>query len=638
MGLLARRGAAPIAAPSRGSPLEQFGLSGVKTESAPLVEPYDAVQFTEDLARIEALPRRAPEPVAFDAHRLKRMNERCACAAMGRKCITELLPIQAWALNEGSVGQGVLGPIGVGHGKELLGLLMPMVVPNCKVAVLFIKPSGRKQLLEQDIPLYGQHWNLPNLAGGRYFTGGRPVLHVMAYSELSHAKSTAALERIRPDLIIANECQEIARDSVRTGRVRRYFDKYPNTRACAWSGSLSKRSLKDYWHLSAWSLKLGSPLPLSKTVVEEWAAAIDSVGRTALWAKPMGALSRLCEPGENARQGFQRRLRETPGVVSTTESAIPTSLVITQRDPGPQPKAVHDALRKLRGPNGVSMLNRKGELEEPDQGDWCRPDGEVLVEVAAVAECARQLASGFYYQRTFPRKEPPKLIDEWLKRRSEWHSEVRGKIRRREVHLDSLALCQHAADRYLADYKGPLPVWQSDTWEAWKEIADQVEPSKKAVWISDWLLEDAAGWLAKHRGICWVDFVSFGERLAQVTRADYWTGGDEASDRVNAAVRTRCKKSVIASIAARGTGTDGAQFLWADQLVAHPPASGDLWEQLLGRLHRIGQEADEVTTEVYLHSAEFMQGFKRAIEDCRYRHETLGNVQKLGYCTLNLSV
>jgi hypothetical protein len=59
------------------------------------------------------------------------------------------------------------GPIGVGHGKTLLDLLTPMVVP-CRVAVLLLPSKLKKQLLESDWHFYGQHWKLPNLAGSRW--------------------------------------------------------------------------------------------------------------------------------------------------------------------------------------------------------------------------------------------------------------------------------------------------------------------------------------------------------------------------------------------------------------------------------------------------------------------------------------
>jgi hypothetical protein len=53
--------------------------------------------------------------------------------------------------------------------NTLLDLLSALVVPNVKSAVLLIPPNLKRQLLDVDWEFYGQHWLLPNLAGGRWF-------------------------------------------------------------------------------------------------------------------------------------------------------------------------------------------------------------------------------------------------------------------------------------------------------------------------------------------------------------------------------------------------------------------------------------------------------------------------------------
>src|SRR4051812_14774012 len=68
-----------------------------------------AVEMTDELRRVLALARRPPVDVdSARAHALvELMTERlgrgpraCACASMGRPCITRLNPVQAWALYE----------------------------------------------------------------------------------------------------------------------------------------------------------------------------------------------------------------------------------------------------------------------------------------------------------------------------------------------------------------------------------------------------------------------------------------------------------------------------------------------------------------------------------------------------------
>jgi hypothetical protein len=64
-------------------------------------------------------------------------------------------------------------------------------------------------------------------------------------------------------------------------------------------------------------------------------------------------------------------------------------------------------------------------------------------------------------------------------------------------------------------------------------------------------------------------------------------------------------------------------------LVLTPPTSGTVWEQLLGRTHRPGQESDEVEVWVYRHTTELKQAIVKATADAEYQRGTTGNDQKL---------
>jgi len=52
-------------------------------------------------------------------------------------------------------------------------------------------------------------------------------------------------------------------------------------------------------------------------------------------------------------------------------------------------------------------------------------------------------------------------------------------------------------------------------------------------------------------------------------------------------------------------------------------------EQLIGRTHRDGQEADEVSVDVLLGCAEHYEAFSRALDGARAAADTLGHDQKL---------
>jgi hypothetical protein len=584
-----------------------FGRTDVAHPDPGFSVPGKAVGESRDLHRILELPRRPRpdlEPIRDElTRRLGKGEVKCRCESHYKRiCPKRLQGVQAWALHEAAETQGILGPIGVGEGKTLLDLLVPMVMPNCKVAVLLIPPSLREQLLGVDWEFYEQHWNLPNRAGGRWFRRGVPMLHVVAFSELSSAKSTALLEQIKPDLVIADEGHNLRRRSAaRTKRFLRYFHEHPETRLCVWSGTLTSRSLTDFAHLSALSLREGSPTPLHWPTVEEWAGALDPSD----FPSPIGALRKLCSPGERARDGFRRRLVDTPGVISSPDTgSCEASLTFYER--------------KVTLPKKLEGLIR--DLES----SWTRPDGEELVEALAVARCARELASGFFYRWRWPRGEPVEVIDRWLAARKAWHRELREKLKHSRPHLDSPLLCAKAAIRYFSGYKGELPTWASQAWQEWAEVRTSAKPETEAVWVDDFLVRDAAEFVHAETAIVWYEHDAFGRKVAALSECPFYGPGDEASREI---IQEDGSRSVVASIRAHGTGKNLQPF--HTQLVANPPSDGAAWEQLIGRTHRPGQLADEVSVYVYRHSGAMRDALDRARSLSDYSTGMLGGSSKL---------
>lgn len=579
-----------------------------------------SVGTSEDLERILAIPRRPPlrDRTREDAvvelmnRRLRReRTDACACASLGRPCITSLKPAQAWALYEAGITGGIVGVIGVGHGKTGLDILAPLVVPNCRVAIVLAPPGLRNQFWN-DYLAWREHFRVPSLVmddGERAsIVRGAPVLHFVPFSKLSRPESTALLESISPDTIIVDEAHRVKDPkAATTKRFMRYYAAHEETRLLCWSGTLTATSIKDYAHLTAFSLRWASPLPLDPSVVEEWSTALDPSESPA----PAGALMRLCAPGEGLEDGYRRRLIETRGVISTTSSPVDASINLFDRGVK-VPRAVKELLDRLRSPGA--------------DGGWTRPDGEELLDILEVKACARQLACGFYYRWKFPKGEPEWLIEEWFSKRKDYMREVRERLRRGTEHLDSPKLLENAARRFYAGYKGPLPVWESLAWPAWSEVAGKVYHEQDVVWVDDFLVNDAADWLAKHKGIVWYAYDAFAERVSKLSGAPKHGGGPHAGPLIDA---EKGKRSILASIKAHGTGRDGLQHKFRTQLVGNPPASGAEWEQLLGRLHRIGQAADEVDCHVYRHTEEYCDALDKALRKAKYIEGTLGTHQKL---------
>ncbi|MEO9194312.1 MAG: DEAD/DEAH box helicase family protein [Polyangia bacterium] len=605
---------------------------------APAGATRDAVRPTHELERVKALPRRAPVDLSSGSvraaalvelmtSRLRRpdrpVGAACGCEALGRRCLNRLLPAQAWALYEAPFSNGgrggLLAPIGVGSGKTVLNILVPMVIPDCKVVALLLPPGLVEQLVVEYKALR-EHFVVPSLVlpTGResFVIPGRPVVHVVPYSRFSRSESTTFLEQLRPDTILADEVHCLKnREAIRTGRVLRYFAAQPNTRLCGWSGTITSKSVNDFSHLSAFALGEGSPLPLDPDEADCWAAALDPSD----WPAPPGALAQFCAVGETPLQAVGRRIRETRGVVSTlSASGVDASIILTERRPPRMPETLVELIRDVRA-------------------SWMRPDGEELVDAMAVGRCVQQLACGFYYRWRFPSQPSMESVEAWFAARKAWGKEIREKLKDPRPHLDSPMLLANAAQRFhLGEaHADDRPTWASETWARWRDVKNTIRHETEAVWVDEYLATDAAAWASKNRGIVWYEHAAFGHRVAELSGLPLHGGGPGAEARILA---EKGDRSIVASMASHGEGRNGLQFLFKEQLVTTPPPSGKEWEQLLGRLHRVGQTADEVTTHVYRHTPELADAIDRAVSLTKYVEGLLSANQKLLSATVEWCV
>lgn len=637
--------------------------------SAPVLGPKPAVTNSPDLQRIIELPRRAPLEIGSPeslalctrvSSKLRKPPGPCRCREdFNRDCILSLREIQAQALWEIYKVGGMLGAIAVGAGKTIINLLAPMVLRDCKTALLLV-PSTLTEQLVRDYRLLAQHWRVPSLVmqtrnGWSDILPNTPTLHVLPYSLLQRPDFTAWIAGLKPDVIIADEADKLRgfgdRQTATSSRVWRAFADAPGTRFIPSSGSLTEAKLDDYAHLAMIALGDGSPLPHDREVVKEWGGAIDAdVGCPA----HPGALLELGEPGEEVRAAFHRRLVDTAGVIRTESSGVDgVGLEILDREVR-APQVIESALADLRA-------------------TWVRPDGEELVDAMQVKRCAREIASGFHYYWFFERGEPRELVDDWLEARKEWHCELRDKLKDRVEHLDSPLLCARAARRAWGDEpitnganeveleaeefdhdeeevrfwdhdrqglveritkrkrkrvqgNAHLPTWKADAWPRWRDIRDKVQPTTRTQRIDDYLVCDAAAWAESHRGIVWYEHSAFGEWLAELSGLTMHGGGPGAGERLAAEDGAR---SIICSIKSHGRGRDGLQRLFWEQLVANPMTGASAWEQLLGRLHRIGQAHPMVTAWVYRHTLEMREAVDKAKARGEYITGTLGAAQKL---------
>ncbi len=621
------------------------------------------VTYTREMERVLKLPRRALELDGSERAEaiIDMMMERfarpvvagrkCRCAELDPErhreegCIERLRLPQAQALREIAICGGLLAPIGVGWGKTLIDLLTPLAFKyydaNVDTSVLVV-PAGLAVQLESDYVYYGQHFKMPQIVfhGIDYLNTcqkldtrvpldrGAPTVHVLSYTRLSRPESTSWLEReLKPHAIIADECHRLRsaglpKNKGATGsRVWRYMeDVAPHTKFVGLSGSMTAKKIQDYWHLSKWALRGGSPLPVNEDVVNEWGTALNPSDNPA----DPGRLMQLCEEGEHLYAGFKRRIAETVGVVTTAAPAVDVALRLIERPAPPIPPIVKQYLADLR----ESSL---------------RPDGEELFTALEIAECAMQLALGFYYRWIYPDCEFPRdkeLVEAWKKARKEYFREVRNFLKEPQEHMDSPRLVMNAAERFydLRPKKKGLPVWESEFFPAWHKIRGQVRAETQAVCFNDYIVRDIVAWGQQHKGVIWYEHDAIGEWVSKLasesgTPMPKYGGGKLAKEMMlgnpkKGTTGEDGSRSIICSVSAHGTGTNGLQHRFHECLLLHISPDPNAVEQTLGRTHRPGQNRD-VDAYFYRHTPDLRRHIDDALVAAGYVEETGFGHQKI---------
>lgn len=512
-----------------------------------------------------------------------------------------LRPLQSLALHWILQQKGLVGMLGTGAGKTLVSLLAATAM-GAQRPMLMIPPTMQIPLRDA-IEELRHHWRIPK------------DIFIVPYSQLSVAGSTDLLDRLRPDLIIADECHSVANaTAARSKRVMRYFRSFPETRFVALSGTLTGKSLRDYGHLSELALRGGSPLPLDTADLFAWSACVDSESRIndrnlpkeSDW-RTFGAFCNLQHipdidlRREEARKVFNRRLRSTPGVVASKEGSVGCSLLIVRREVS-VPSVVDEAMRELRR-------------------TWTRPDGEELVSALDLHRCGMEMSQGFFLRW----KWPEGVVDhEWMNARAFWHREVRAVLHQNRVGLDSPLLVTRAVQR--ASEKGDsVPGLSPSTfaaWTGWSAVKHRPKPPTEVVWLDTFLVEDALKWRKKHpEGIIWFSSRAVEEALRVCGERVYGAGENPPVD----------GKAICLSISSHGTGLNLQK--WNENLILSWPSSGKACEQLVSRTHRFGQPDDEVNVWFYGHTVDARLAVKKSREDAAYIEETTGSSQKLNFCT-----
>jgi len=514
-----------------------------------------------DVARVLALPRTAAPPW-----------RQAGALRTGRP----LRPEQAQAL--GAIAQapaprGSVVGLQVGGGKTLVGMLAPAALSPRPARPLALVPAG----------LVGQWQSMHDDWSRDYHL---PTMPAVSHHELSRPTSARLLETYRPDCLVIDEAHAFRHlTSARTKRLVRYVVANPGTRVVVMTGSLGADSLQDHAHLLELALRDGAPVPLNRHTLAQWCACIDHRGTPDVtdWATvwPLVRAFSRRDPGpltftppsariphstrvSLARAAFNARLRCTPGVTLSKGTVCTAALRMRLVRPRP-PRAISDALTAL-------------------SDRWALPDGTELVDALEMDRHRRTLSRGFYQCWDWGAAGPD---EEWLDARRSWSRLVRNVLEyRSRAGMDSAALVADAAAQ------GRLGDRMRDAVNRWQtaHAALPKGPPTVTTWLPGcraWLVDLVERWLTDHpRALVWYTTRSVGRALADVLPVH--GAGSDAPTASHAA----------ASIRVHGTGTDGLHHRYPAALVVEPPASAQVWEQLLGRQHRPGARHPVVSVDV----------------------------------------
>lgn len=524
--------------------------------------------------------------------------------------------LQCMALAAIAHARGAVLPIGIGGGKTFIALLAGTVLGADHTLILtkpnVVAQTGRWIKRAQD---------LFNVQGS---------MQCRSYPWVSAKGNSRELEQLAANVgpgrlaIVCDEAHALGDlDAARTRRFGRAVQS--GVPVVAMSGTLSHDSIQQFAHIAEWALGGRSFLPRNSEPNHEhhvlaWSACLDRRGRPSShdW-RTVEPLLEAFGSGERpdggkglvsyARQAFQRRMRSSPGVVCSSESSIGTSLTIT--------------------PLEAEVPARVQTLLDQALNASVDPEGEILPDDLSRARVGTHLSLGYYQKWRWPLDAQGQAIvdEEWMRSRRGWAKVVRDELAERAgPDYDSEALVR---ERIGAELAGGAAQWPHMALKRWLPEMKKPEPPSVPTWIDLYLVSDVLDRVIefekrRQHVIVWYGSTALDPLFRQAGLPVYGRGST---------IPTEKRQSFAASWNVHKEGVDGLQKWCTRNLVIEPPSSGAIWEQMLGRTHRQGQEADEVEVYVYAHTEPFRRALRSAIESARYIEESFGTRQKLAMAT-----
>ena len=248
------------------------------------------------------------------------------------------------------------------------------------------------------------------------------------------------------------------------------------------------------------------------------------------------------------------------------------------------------------------------------------PAGDIIPDDVTAWRTLRHLAAGFYYKWDWEDGEED--LD-WLRARRDWNRFVRHELMdNSEEGYDSPFLVAAKINRELEAGQNRAI---HRAWRNWQREKIKPAPPTIAVWVDSYLINYSLDWLSKQKtpAILWYESSAVGEALREQGLTVYGAGQEPPREAHPCAM----------SIKACGIGKNLQS--WSQQLVIEPPTGGLIWEQLLGRTHRQGQQADEVSCSILQHVEPYTRALESAVIQAHYIFDSSGNAQKLLFATFD---
>jgi len=589
---------------------------------------------------------------------------------------------------------GLLGPIGVGAGKTFLSILIHKIGMQRRGhyrGVIIVPPEVFSQLTIKDLPVARRNFALDGIPF--YVVSGTrsnrmrvasqpgPGVFIYSYSSLSTQTGSDELAAISPTLIVLDEAHCVASPkSARTKRLNSLINDIegalragrlgPNVTAkqvemVALSGTITKKSVADYAHLARRALREQSPAPIRESAIGLFSAALDAsvagTGLTELDMMRMRMLEQWAEhhgwvPSNEGRAGivltqqdyfreaYQYRLRTAPGVVSTSDTGVDASLIISWSEPA-RPRTVE--------------ADKLSEMMRVVAEDMVTPDGDPIDYGMHTFRWLWELSAGFYNSLSWPGEE--ELVAKHMragkpistqeaealilasmshhKLLQKYHQKLRVYLDSQHVKgCDTPLLVAQELTRQLdgKEVRFKLPPILIETYRAHKAAQFDDLPARKSnvVRICDYKIKAAVEWARAHDpahkgpgGIMWFHHPAVGEWVHEQLVAE----GIQHTRAFAGQNEQAYSEGLVLASYAHATGKNLQHQ--NHNLVIELRREAAIMEQMIGRTHRSGQQHDDVRVDIFVSNGFDLALFNAILRDSDYIQSTMGQSQRLCYAT-----